>query len=822
MKQLFTLWTAALLALAGFFPGFAHAQVPGIVTYQGRVTANGTNFSGAGHFKFAVLKGSTGESLWSNNGSSANGSEPTAHVVAPVADGQFSVPLGDTTLAGMTVAIPASVFDYPDVRLRVWFNAGERQFTQLAPDQRFTSVGYAMRAANVLDGAITGMQLATGAVGGSDLADGAVTTPKLADGAVSTLKIQDAAVTSAKLSPLVDLGDAGTAARLRVFNTGLGHPGIVLTGTNSSVALNGPDGAPQVLLAVPSGLTGGQLSLNDAAGHEPTISFSAGFNSGGTLALNNSAGASRVSLAGNFPGGRLDVYDNAAGLSASLHGSSSGGFLTLHNPGGSPRAVLQGGGAHDGGELQLRDSTGANRLRLYGNAPGYIIDTPSAGGIDLFDLTGNRRIALRGGDGTIHLPQQNGKSGVFLAGQSLGGSGGSISLSDGAGDETIRLLGSAAAGQGSLLTMNNGLGDTALTLDADAFALTLFQNDGDLGAILYGNDSGTGGGALSLRKADGNAGIRAYGGASGGLLELFDSANRTRASLDAVNGSLTLSQNDGDSGAVLYGYDAGTGGGALSLRKANGNPGLRAFGGSTGGLLELFDSANRTRASLDALNGSLTLSQDDGDSGAILYGYDAGTGGGALSLRKANGNPGLRAFGGATSGSLQLFNSAGAQTIALEADSAGDGKITTQILQITGGSDFSEHFDIVSADARPGMIVSIDPGHPGELAVSDRPYDRTVAGVVSGAGGVKPGVMMGQRGTVADGKHPVALTGRVYCLVDADHGAIEPGDLITTSDTPGHGMKVGDHARAQGAIVGKAMTPLAAGRGLVLLLVNLQ
>jgi hypothetical protein len=97
-----------------------------------------------------------------------------------------------------------------------------------------------------------------------------------------------------------------------------------------------------------------------------------------------------------------------------------------------------------------------------------------------------------------------------------------------------------------------------------------------------------------------------------------------------------------------------------------------------------------------------------------------------------------------------------------------------------------------------------------------------VAGIVSGADGVKPGLLMGQKGTVADGEHPVALTGRVYCKVDADFGAIEPGDLLTTSPTPGHAMKVSDHAQAQGAILGKAMTALEAGQGTVLVLVSLQ
>ena len=79
-----------------------------------------------------------------------------------------------------------------------------------------------------------------------------------------------------------------------------------------------------------------------------------------------------------------------------------------------------------------------------------------------------------------------------------------------------------------------------------------------------------------------------------------------------------------------------------------------------------------------------------------------------------------------------------------------------------------------------------------------------------------------QPGTLADGKHPVALTGRVWCFVDADRGAVVPGDMLTTSDTPGHAMKVGDHGLAQGAIIGKAMTSLESGRGLVMVLVTLQ
>ena len=131
--------------------------------------------------------------------------------------------------------------------------------------------------------------------------------------------------------------------------------------------------------------------------------------------------------------------------------------------------------------------------------------------------------------------------------------------------------------------------------------------------------------------------------------------------------------------------------------------------------------------------------------------------------------------------------------------------------------------DVVGEDVRPGMVVVIDPVQPGRLRVASTAYDRKVAGIIAGAGGVKTGMMMKQRDSIADGRHPVALTGRVYCLADASGAAIEPGDLLVTSATPGHAMKVTDWARSQGAILGKAMTGLERGKkGLVLVLVSLQ
>jgi hypothetical protein len=152
-----------------------------------------------------------------------------------------------------------------------------------------------------------------------------------------------------------------------------------------------------------------------------------------------------------------------------------------------------------------------------------------------------------------------------------------------------------------------------------------------------------------------------------------------------------------------------------------------------------------------------------------------------------------------------------------------DGTTRVQVLQITGGSDLAEPFEIAGAEnIEPGMVVAIDPENPGQLLIADKAHDHTVAGCVSGANGVNPGLVMQQEGSVAEGAFPVALSGRVYCWADASYGPIQPGDLLTTSDTPGHAMKVTDYERAQGAILGKAMSSLEEGQGLVLVLATLQ
>lgn len=142
-------------------------------------------------------------------------------------------------------------------------------------------------------------------------------------------------------------------------------------------------------------------------------------------------------------------------------------------------------------------------------------------------------------------------------------------------------------------------------------------------------------------------------------------------------------------------------------------------------------------------------------------------------------------------------------------------------LSIVGGSDLAEPFPMTEEEISEGSVVIIDEKNPGQLKLSNRAYDTHVAGVVSGANGVKPGISLKQKDVLEGGRN-VALSGRVYVKADASNGEIHPGDLLTTSAIAGQAMKVTEHARAQGAILGKAMSGLKDGQGMVLMLVTLE
>jgi hypothetical protein len=207
-----------------------------------------------------------------------------------------------------------------------------------------------------------------------------------------------------------------------------------------------------------------------------------------------------------------------------------------------------------------------------------------------------------------------------------------------------------------------------------------------------------------------------------------------------------------------------------------------------------------------------------GTSGAALYAHNEATTGGIGIWSETNGTDACMVVDQDGSGPI-IKGFRGGGILVFEVRNSG--RVVTTALQITGGGDLVEGFDTTDQDCEPGMVMAIDPDHPGQLTVSTSPYDRKVAGVISGAGNIKHGIRMGQDG-VLDGETLVAMVGRVYVRCTTENGPIVPGDRLTTSNLRGHAMKATEAGGSPGAVIGKAMSGLDEGTGLVLVLVNLQ
>jgi hypothetical protein len=137
---------------------------------------------------------------------------------------------------------------------------------------------------------------------------------------------------------------------------------------------------------------------------------------------------------------------------------------------------------------------------------------------------------------------------------------------------------------------------------------------------------------------------------------------------------------------------------------------------------------------------------------------------------------------------------------------------------ISAGADCAEQFAIAAdAAAESGTVMVI--GADGALEPCATAYDSRVGGVVSGAGDLTSAIIMNKQ---EGHRAAIALIGTVYCKVDARREPVAAGDLLTTSETPGHAMKAADAHRAVGAILGKALKPLSGGAELIPILVTRQ
>jgi hypothetical protein len=312
---------------------------------------------------------------------------------------------------------------------------------------------------------------------------------------------------------------------------------------------------------------------------------------------------------------------------------------------------------------------------------------------------------------------------------------------------------------------------------------------------------------------------------------------------DAIYGQTAGTQQDGSSGAGIYGnaFDGGTG----VRGDAAGGDGVRGHSNSNqhAGVSAVNDQGGFGVWARGTPAGHFESPSADGIQGSTgSSAYSGVFGSNTSAVEPPQGSPGGSGVFGlsvvpSASGVFGAHNNAGRGVSGYSKDGVGvwgagktagefdgdvhvTGLLTVDNDVVLSGADCAEEFDLaVAAGVEPGTVMAVDDA--GRLRPSTVAYDRRAAGVVSGAGAFRTGLVLDRRST-GRARLPIALTGKVYCKVDADHGAVGAGDLLTTSGTPGHAMKATDPSRAFGAVIGKALAPLAAGRGLIPILVALQ
>jgi hypothetical protein len=304
------------------------------------------------------------------------------------------------------------------------------------------------------------------------------------------------------------------------------------------------------------------------------------------------------------------------------------------------------------------------------------------------------------------------------------------------------------------------------------------------GTGVWGQTDGAGTGVLGT--SVNGAGVHGISTENDGVLGEGSVGVYGRNSVGVGNGVIGYS----DAGRGVWGHSNNTGIGVLG--ESAKNEGVRGASAENSGVFGIGRTGGFFEGSFEGVH---AVSHDPVAAG--VAGYNDKTG------------PGI--FGKSTGGGAAgIFDG----NVVVTRDLTVDGEIWMN------AADCAEDFDIAEADTiEPGTVMVL--GERGLLYPSQTAYDPRAIGVVSGAGNYRPGIVLDKQQNSGMRK-PIALLGKVFCKVDATSGPIRIGDLLTTSDRPGHAMRAADTAKAFGASIGKALRPLKEGQGLIPILVTLQ
>jgi hypothetical protein len=437
------------------------------------------------------------------------------------------------------------------------------------------------------------------------------------------------------------------------------------------------------------------------------------------------------------------------------------------------------GGFGHRGRLVITDAD-ANPTFSVDGATGEV---SQSGDIVLFDNAGHERIRITGQGAEIIIKNtagvpvmRVGRQGDLEAGG--GGQDGNVLVKNAAEATVIHLDGASGdvtlggGGQDGDLILKNSVGNQTIHLDG---------NEGDI--IVRRKIGGV---FRQVMKFDASHGAL-YLGSEGNEGDLFIRNNAGQHSF----------QVDGNEGDIFVRREIG---GTLRQVMTLDASHAALYLGSEGneGDLIIRKNAGQDSFQVDGNEGDLFVRRDIGGTLREVMKFDASH---AALYLGSEGNE----------GDLIVRDGAGNERIRLDGNT---GDIRLQ------GADCAEQFDVVESEPiEPGTVLVID--GDSRLRPCSQPYDRKVAGVVSGANGYTPGIVLDDN-LAPNRRLPIALNGKVYCKVDAGFSAIEVGDLLTTSPVAGHAMKATDPSQAFGSVIGKALRGLATGQGLIPVLVSLQ
>jgi hypothetical protein len=593
---------------------------------------------------------------------------------------------------------------------------------------------------------------------------------------------------------------------------------ITLDSNNGEVVIGGPPGGVGHR---------GHLVIADADGNPMfSVDGATGETSQrGDIVLLDNAGNERIRIMGQ---GAEIVIKNASSNDTILVDGDEGDIVVRRKIGGLQRDVLRFDASHaalyvgsqdNEGDIIVRNNAGQDSVHIDGNEGDVILRRDVGGTLrEVFRLdTSNAAfyVGCEGNEGDIVIRDNDARPALHFDGNAAAlyvgtnGNEGDIIVRNSAGQDSVHIDGN----EGDVIIRRDvgGALREVFRLDTSnaAFYVGCEGNEGD---IVIRDDA-----ARPALHFDGNS-AALYVGANGneGDVIVRNNAGQNSVQIDGnegdiivrrdVSGSLLQVMKFDASHAALYLGSQGNEGDIFVRNNAGQNS--VHVDGNEGDVIIRRDIGGNFREvfKLDASNAALYVgcAGNEGDivvrdgAGRSVFHFDSAY---AALYVGANGNE----------GDVIVRDGAGNERIRLD---GGSGDIRLQ------GADCAEQFEVVEPETiEPGTVLVID--DDSRLRPCELPYDRKVAGVVSGANGFSPGIVMDDS-LAPDKRLPVALNGKVYCKVDAGFSPIEVGDLLTTSPVEGHAMKAADQSKAFGAVIGKALGSLDTGCGLIPVLVSLQ